>query len=85
MEENLVELVPTALKPIKQVELWKKWGPLIPEEYRTDTCPKPLNEVINSIKESNREKSKMLTKQKKLQNANKFSDKRPEKPGYLKY
>ena len=56
MEENLEELVPTPLKPIKQVELWKKWAPLIPKEFRADTCPKPSDEVINSIKERNREK-----------------------------
>ena len=80
MEENLEELVPTALKPIKQVELWKKWAPLIPERYRADTCPKPTDEIINSIKERNREKSKIRTKQKKLQNAKEISDKISEKP-----
>ena len=80
MEENLIELVPTGLKPIKQVELWKKWAPLIPEEFRADTCPKPSDDVINSIKERNREKSKIRTKQKKLQNANESADKISEKP-----
>ena len=30
MEQELKELIPTPLKPIKQVELWKKWGPLLP-------------------------------------------------------
>ena len=80
MEENLVMLKPTPMKPIKQVELWKKWGPLIPEQYRADTCPKPSDEVINSIKERNREKSKIRTKQKKLQSANESSDKISEKP-----
>ena len=80
MEENLEILKPTPMKPIKQVELWKKWGPLIPEQYRADTCPKPSDEVINSIKERNREKSKVRTKQKKLQSANESSDKISEKP-----
>ena len=80
MEENLEELVPTPLKAIKQVELWKKWAPLIPEKYRADTCPKPSDEVINSIKERNREKSKIRTKQKKLQTANESSSKISEKP-----
>ena len=79
MEEKLVQLVPTGLKPIKQVELWKKWAPLIPEEFRAVTCPKPSDEVINSIKERNREKSKNRTKQKKLQNANDSSDKTSKK------
>ncbi len=79
MEENLEELVPTPLKPIKQVELWKKWAPLIPEEFRPE-YPKPSDEVINSIKERNREKSKIRTQQKKLQNAKEISDKNSEKP-----
>ena len=64
MEENLEELVSTTLKPIKQVELWKKWVPLIPEKYRADTCLKPTEAIINSIKERNREKSKIRTRQK---------------------
>ena len=32
MEVDLEELIPTPLRAIKQVELWKKWGPLLPEE-----------------------------------------------------
>ena len=79
MEENLEQLIPTALKPIKQVELWKKWRPLIPKKYRDDTCPKPTDAIINSIKERNREKSKIRTIQKKLQKANEISDKNAEK------
>ena len=80
METELVQLKPTPLKPIKQVELWKKWAPLLPQEFRDITCPKPSDEVINSIKERNRETSKIRTKQKKLQNANESSDKISEKP-----
>ena len=79
MEENLEQLVPTGLKPIKQVELYKKWRPLLPEEFRDSTCPRPSDEVINSIKERNREKSKLRTKQKKLQTAKEISDKNSEK------
>ena len=30
MEEDLLPLPPTPLREIKQVELWKKWGPLLP-------------------------------------------------------
>ena len=80
MEEKLVQLVPTGLKPIKHVELWKKWAPLIPEEFRAITCPKPSDEVINSIKERNREKRKISTKQKQLLKANESSDKTSKKP-----
>ena len=79
MEKNLIQLKPTGLKPIKQVELWKKWAPLIPEKYRADTCPKPSDEVINSIKERNREKSKNRKKLKKLQNKKDLADKISQK------
>ena len=45
METELEELKPSELRPIKQVELWKKWSPLLPKEFRDTTCPKPSNEV----------------------------------------
>ena len=67
MEHELKQLIPTPLKPIKQVELWKKWGPLLPEDARNVTCPKPTNDVIKSIKDRNIEKGKIKAKQKKLQ------------------
>jgi hypothetical protein len=57
MEVDLKELIPTPLRAIKQVELWKKWGPLLPEEFRGITCPKPSDEIIASIKERNKEKT----------------------------
>ena len=58
MTQELKELVPTPLKPIKQVELWKKWGPLLPEYARKVTCPRPTDEVIRSIKEKIRKREK---------------------------
>jgi len=80
MEEELVQLVPTGLKPIKQVELYSKWRPLLPEEFRDTMCPKPSEEVINLIKERNKEKRRTSTKQKKLKTAKEISDKNSEKP-----
>ena len=74
--------MPTELRPIKQVELWKKWGPLLPEEARKVTCPKPSQEVIDSIKERNREKTrqkKNIKKQHKTRGS--FVDKSSEKSG----
>jgi hypothetical protein len=65
MERDLKLLTPTALKPIKQVELWKKWGPLLPEEARAITCPKPSDEVIESIKERTKMKGKERLAEKK--------------------
>jgi len=42
-------LKPPGMKPIKQVELWKKWGPFIPEDERNELCPKPPNDVIKAV------------------------------------
>ena len=81
MEEDLFQLKPTPLKDIKQVELWKKWGPLLPKDAREVTCPKPPDSVINSIKVRNREKSKNRTQQKRLQNATEKSGSNTEKTG----
>ena len=44
MEQYLEVLQPTPLKPIKAVELLKKWGPLLPKYSRLITCPKSINE-----------------------------------------
>jgi len=58
MEGNLVPLIPTLLREIKQVELLKKRGPFLPEDVRDITCLKP-DEVIESIKEhKNRKRGK---------------------------
>ena len=65
MPQDLKNLQPNGLRPIKQVELWKKWGPLLPEAARKITCPKPSDEVIESIKLSNREKTKTRQKNKR--------------------
>jgi hypothetical protein len=58
MEEELEVLVPTPLRPIKQVELHTKWGPLLPAWAAAITCPKPSDSVINQIKEEKREKAR---------------------------
>lgn len=81
MEQELKQLNPTPLKPIKQVELWKKWGPLLPEGAREETCPRPSDDVIKSIKDRNSEKGRLKAKQKKLQNATKSSDNNFENSG----
>ena len=46
MEQEVKELIPTPLKPIKQVELWKKWGPLLSEEARKVMCLKPTDHGV---------------------------------------
>jgi hypothetical protein len=37
------------MKPIKQVELWKKWGQFIPEYEHKELCPKSPDETIKAI------------------------------------
>ena len=84
MPQDLKNLQPNGLRPIKQVELWKKWGPLLPEAARKITCPKPSDEVIESIKLSNRQKTKTRKKIKRkrketaIEMASKGSKKVPE-------
>ena len=51
------------LRDIKQVDLYEKWGPLVPAQFRDEICPKPSNKIIKSVKEER--KAKMNTKQHK--------------------
>ena len=65
MEADLKKLMPPGLCPVKQVELWKRWGALLPEGAREVTCPKPSDEIIESIVVSNWEKSKTRAQNKR--------------------
>jgi hypothetical protein len=38
------------IKPIKYVELYKKWRPFVPHQFREEICPRPSDEVIASVK-----------------------------------
>jgi len=42
---QLKQLTPPGIKPIKQVELWKKWRKFVPRQYWVDICPEPSEEV----------------------------------------
>ena len=44
------------LRNIKQVDLYHKWGPLIPEEFRDEICPKPSDKIIKSVKDERKAK-----------------------------
>ena len=44
------------LRNIKQVELYHKWRPFIPEEFRDGICPKPSDKIIKSIKDERKGK-----------------------------
>ena len=65
LEEGLVKLKPPGIQPIKKIELAKKWGPLVPKEYRYAFC-KPAGESdINQVKALNRDKRKKSVNKKK--------------------
>ena len=65
MEKYLEVLQPTPLNPIKALELWKKWGPLLKKYASLITCSKPSNEIIDSIKEINLNKTQEMIKRKR--------------------
>ena len=44
------------MQPIKQVDLYEKWGPLVPEEFRNDICAKPPEAIIATVKEARKAK-----------------------------
>ena len=46
------------LREIKQVELWKKYRPLVPEEYREECCPMLTKEILDGEKNRKNLKSK---------------------------
>ena len=65
MEQDLGVLQPPPLNPIKDVELRKKWGPLLTNYTRLITCPKPSNVIIDSIKERNHNNTRESTERKR--------------------
>ena len=53
------------IKPIKQVELYKKWWPFIPSQFRDEICPRPSDEVIASVKNDRNKKARDRTAKKR--------------------
>ena len=47
--ERLYDSAP-GLKPRKQVEMYTKWRPLLPEDKKDITCPRPSNKVFAAVK-----------------------------------
>jgi hypothetical protein len=63
---NKTTLIPPGLKPIKQVELRKKWGHFIPEDERDELCPKPSDDVIQQVAQ---EKAANATKRRRTRSS----------------
>lgn len=58
MEETLGEFTHLGLSDIKAVELWQKWGPCLPQKDWLCTCPRPSDDVINQVRNQQKEKWK---------------------------
>ena len=54
------------LQEIKQVELWPKYRPLVPEKFGEECCPKPAKEVIDREKNKKKAKGKLKRDEKKV-------------------
>ena len=53
------------MNKMKQVDLYKKWRPLLPAEFQDITCPKPAEKTINQIKDVQKDKNKERQERKK--------------------
>ena len=66
MATMLMILADPGMPEIKQIELYKKWRPLIPRAWRNNTCPKPKPEVLKRLADEtnakNRERYKAKAK-----------------------
>ena len=60
---------PAGVPAIKQVELYKKYRPLIPKKWQDITCPHPGEEILNAIKTERNEKQRKRQKDKRVKNS----------------
>ena len=72
-------LYPTkpGLREIKQVELWSKYRPLVPEAFREECCPKPAKEVLEREKNKKKAKGKIKRDEKKEKGKQETVTRRP--------
>jgi hypothetical protein len=54
----LQNLKQPSLRPIKQVELYKKFRPYVPRQNWDETCPKPSDEVLELVRKEKSDKWK---------------------------
>jgi hypothetical protein len=77
---NMSMLTASGMKPIKQVELWKKWGLLIPEDERHHLCSQPSDDIIRKVanekvdKQRNKNNMKRSTDDRHNNNNNRLAD-----------
>jgi hypothetical protein len=56
---ELAILNPPGLRPIKQLEFYKKFLPFVPREFWEETCPKPSEAVLTQVKDDTAAKKKV--------------------------
>jgi hypothetical protein len=65
---ELQTLKALGLRPIEQVELYKKFRPFVPREYWEDTCPRLSDEVLAQVKDELSKKRKIKVTKKRGRN-----------------
>ena len=65
-------IVPPELNPYKQVELYKNFRKLVPQQYRDVLCPKPSPEVFARV-ENEKKQKKNDRKRKKVEDSEAIS------------
>jgi hypothetical protein len=65
------------LREIKQVELWSKYRPLVPQQYQDECCPRPAKEVIDREKNKKKAKGKLKRDEKKVKGKLKMAPSTP--------
>ena len=62
MVDDLIMMKTPGIKEIKQVEMYQKWRPLLPEYAKDITCPKPIDRVIENIRSQKSRKKSIYKK-----------------------
>ena len=65
MMNEITNLEPPGIQPIKQVDLFTKWRKLLKPENQDKTCPKPADDVLDGERKRKREKTRADTLKKK--------------------
>jgi hypothetical protein len=80
--KNLRHLSPPGIRPIKQVEMFKKWRRFVPDEHMADLYKEPDKAAVKKVSDDQKEsRSKRAVEKKAITNTPKTDTKR--RPGHL--
>ena len=66
MKSTTMEIIgPPGIPGIKQVELYEKFRPLLPQQFRNVTCPFPGDEIMEKVRGTRNVKSRQRTDKKR--------------------